>query len=99
MKKFKFLLPSIIKSIERRQEVLASENLIQPETLDISRKYLRLDRPGSRIDPVINTITFIAYDSCPAFVVVQDLVGIKFRCPRDEIYLCTDGNGGEEVAS
>jgi hypothetical protein len=84
-----FTLQSI-KSIERRQVVLTAANLIRPATLEFSKQYLRLERPEIKGNPIPNPVKFIAFDPCPACIIVQDLDGIKFRCPRNEIYLYTE---------
>ena len=86
-----------IKTIERRQELFASVNLVRPWTLEFYERYIRIERPAIFTNPISNTVRFIAFDPCPAFVIVQNSEGIKFRCPREETYLYTDGDGGEEI--
>ena len=54
--------------------------LAYPQTLIEGREYLLLEKSqnGSRAKQFV--VTFVAYTSCPAIVVVQSSHGIRQRC-------------------
>ncbi|NLG74369.1 MAG: hypothetical protein GX495_20280 [Chloroflexi bacterium] len=54
---------------------------VRPETLELGARYGWQTASGSEPVPVL----FIAYDPCPAFVIVKDSFGKKMRCPRDQL--------------
>jgi hypothetical protein len=62
-------------------------NLSQPYTLEYGGSYVRavqgIESPGPAFAPV----RFVAYDACPAFVIVRGEDGVKRRCPRAEIFI------------
>lgn len=65
----------------------ANPELTRPYTLERGKRYLRGENgkagEGASLQPVI----FVAYDPCPALVVVQNGDGRRWRCPRDEIFV------------
>lgn len=55
---------------------------VRPETLELGARYGW--QTGSDTEPV--PVHFVAYDPCPAFVIVMDTFGKKMRCPRDQLF-------------
>ena len=64
----------------------ATDTLSRPETLVEGRRYIkRADtRPG--LEPTLHPVTFVSYCACPAFVIVQDGAGKKYRCLCEEMF-------------
>lgn len=60
-----------------------------PETLVEGTYYLLLDaRDG---EPACEIVTLLAYDPCPALVILKDEHGHRRRWPRQDLFLMTDG--------
>ncbi len=61
--------------------------LIRPDTLEINQEYLffetRANQPQQKFQPV----KLYAYDTCPAFVIVMNRTGNKWRCLREELFV------------
>jgi hypothetical protein len=55
---------------------------IRPPTLVEGCHYLRLDRSS----PAFQQVSFVAYEACPAFVIVVQADGRRVRCPRQELW-------------
>ena len=60
--------------------------IISPVTLDNGRKYLLRIRQNNGHDPDYIPVTFVGYDSCPAWVVVRDGDGILLRISREYLF-------------
>lgn len=60
--------------------------LKRPETLEEGKEYLWQENTRSANGPSIQQVTFVSYHPCPAFVVVQDEEGKRWRCLREEIF-------------
>jgi hypothetical protein len=59
----------------------------RPQHLTLGEIYLL--RASSLYDPVEEDlqVTFVGYDSCPAFVYVRDETGYVGRCPRADLFV------------
>jgi hypothetical protein len=64
----------------------ASDALCRPEILVEGMRYIRREdtRPG--VEPILRGVTFVSCCACPAFVIVQDEEGKKYRCLRQQIF-------------
>jgi hypothetical protein len=82
-------------------ELLCVEDLLHEDT-DV-KPYLVLPRPLTFIEcehslyldngnPVLRDVTFVAYTSCPAMVVVLSGSGQKVRVLRDNLYTQLSGD-------
>jgi hypothetical protein len=60
--------------------------LLAPDTFETGRAYLRVPRSLNGSHPPPETVTFLSYCACPAFLVVRDRQGVKQRLPREELY-------------
>ena len=61
--------------------------LTRPGTLESGRFYLR-QKPSSVNNYVIATLVrFSGYTACPAVVIVQDRMGNRIRCSRDDLFI------------
>ncbi len=60
--------------------------IISPDTLDNGGKYLLRTRHNNGHDPDYIPVTFVGYDSCPAWVVVRNNGGNLIRIPREEVF-------------
>lgn len=62
----------------------------RPQRLALGGVYLL--RASSLYDPVADEmqVTFVGYDSCPAFVFVRDETGYVGRCPRADLFAIAD---------
>ncbi len=57
----------------------------RPKTFREGNEYfLRVSNELSQAQ-VYQTVMFISYDPCPAFIIVQDGT-VRKRCPREEIF-------------
>lgn len=64
--------------------------LIRPGTLEQGRLYLRR-KPSAHDDNVTATLVrFSSYTACPALVIIQDSMGKKVRCTRDDLFEVKD---------
>lgn len=60
--------------------------LKRPKTLKDGQEYLWQENASSAGDPSSQRVTFVSYDPCPAFVIVRDEGGKRWRCPREVIF-------------
>ena len=60
--------------------------IISPDTLENGGKYLLRTRHNNGHDPDYIPVTFVGYDSCPAWVVVRDGDGNLLRIHRDDVF-------------
>ena len=60
--------------------------ITSPDTLENGGKYLLRTRHNNGHDPDYIPVTFIGYDSCPAWVVVRNGDGYLLRIPREYIF-------------
>jgi len=60
---------------------------VRPVFLIEGGNYLMLEPGYNGRDRVIKSVTFTAYDSCPAFVIVCTEYGDKQRCPREALFI------------
>jgi hypothetical protein len=56
-----------------------------PETLVEGARYLLLDATGG--EPACEVVTLLAYDPCPALVILIDEQGHRRRWPRQDLFL------------
>jgi hypothetical protein len=61
--------------------------LIRPSTFDDGEEYLL--KKQSEGEPGLVLVTFIAYDACPAFVIIRNCSG-RLRCLRDDLFVYSD---------
>ena len=61
--------------------------LKRPKTLSGGEAYIWRENTGLAGNPSTQAVTFVSYDPCPAFAIVRDAEGKRWRCPRDEIFL------------
>lgn len=61
-------------------------DLIPPETFTPGASYLWQARHTRGRVRALLPVLFLAYDPCPAFVIVQNREGVRVRCPRAELY-------------
>jgi hypothetical protein len=58
----------------------------RPPTFEPGRPYAWLGGQPDRCEPAAIPVTFLAYDPCPAFVIVQTRAGERQRCLREQLY-------------
>jgi hypothetical protein len=58
--------------------------LIRPHTLVIGETYYLCDRNETSQEPDLVAVKFVAYDACPAFVIVNT-GDRRIRCSRDDV--------------
>lgn len=59
---------------------------IRPSTFEPGRPYAWLERQQDHEEAATIPVTLIAYDPCPAFMIVRTEVGERRRCLREELY-------------
>ena len=59
---------------------------IRPDTFEAGGEYLRAERLRAPLASAFIPVRFVAYDPCPAFVIVRGPDGVRRRCPRAELY-------------
>ncbi len=62
---------------------MTRDELIRPKSLEGGAVYLRVEKSVNSVQPI--PVTIIAYDVCPAFVIVREDES-RIRCPREEIF-------------
>ena len=62
----------------------------RPDALILGRRYVRIERQPDHQMLEETPVTLAGYDPCPAFVIVKDTVGLRLRCPRNEIFISPD---------
>jgi hypothetical protein len=62
--------------------------LTRPASLQVGGEYLL----QARGVPFLEHVRFIAYDPCPAFVIVSSGANRR-RCPRDDIFILSASSG------
>lgn len=60
--------------------------LARPLTFEQAGEYLWQAKAGVSGKTTGSLVRFIAYDPCPAFVIMQNGTG-RVRCPRDEVFM------------
>jgi len=55
-------------------------------TFEEGRDYVRMEQRKVTLKPVLAAVEFIDYDPCPAYIIVRDKVGKKYRCLRDDLF-------------
>ena len=60
--------------------------ITSPDTLENGGKYLLRTRKNDGRDPFYIPVRFVSYDSCPAWVVVNDNDGNLLRIPREDVF-------------
>jgi hypothetical protein len=64
--------------------------LTRPSTFTPDRDYLWLDRQVNAVsltkEPVHRPVRFVAYDPCPAFIIIRNGDGSRKRCLREDLY-------------
>lgn len=67
-----------------------NQKLVRPNTFQRGIPYFYSDEtqaPGSFVNPrKMTPIRFVTYDVCPAYIIVKNGSGERWRCPRDNIY-------------
>ena len=64
---------------------------IRPSTFLDGEEYLLKELLEN--EPVLVPVTFIAYDSCPAFVIVRNSGG-RLRCLREDLFVYPNSIAG-----
>jgi hypothetical protein len=64
----------------------AIQTLTRPENLQVGNRYLHRTPRTVLSEPACTPVILLAYDACPALVIVRDPDGRRLRCPREEIY-------------
>ena len=65
---------------------------LRPQTLVEGQRYSLLDRSQEGDRAFCAEVMFVAYTSCPAFVIISNDSGHKVRCLREDLYLRTNGS-------
>ena len=65
--------------------MISQNSLTRPNTLIEGQVYLLFEKNGSNEEVTYTQVTFVAYTSCPAVVIVQDRDGKNKRCVRDSL--------------
>jgi hypothetical protein len=69
----------------------SNQYLIRPNTFHAGDQVLHLESPpynATLAKPVkITPVLFVAYDVCPAFIIVRNGSGKHWRCPRDQLFI------------
>lgn len=58
----------------------------RPTTFEPGRSYAWLGSQQGQGETAAVPVTLIAYDPCPAFVIVRTEMGERRRCLREELY-------------
>ena len=61
--------------------------IMRPDTFEPGGNYLWLQIQAAAEGSAHIPVRFIKYDPCPAFILVGDDNGKKWRCPRDELFI------------
>lgn len=61
--------------------------LIRPDTLEINQEYLFFETRANGPQQNLLPVKLYAYDTCPAFVIVINRTGNKWRCLREELFI------------
>jgi hypothetical protein len=61
--------------------------LIRPVTLEINQEYLFFETRANGHHPNLLPVKLYAYDTCPAFVIVMNRTGNRWRCLREELFI------------
>lgn len=68
----------------------SKHNLIRPTTFRTGRAYLYLGVGSTSEEHALPSnmipVHFIAYDACPAYIIVKNGGGERWRCLRDQIF-------------
>lgn len=59
---------------------------IRPYTFERGKYYIFRERQLGSGRKAPSVVKFIAYDACPAWVIIQDSRGLKMRCLREDIF-------------
>jgi hypothetical protein len=80
------------RTLKRRPKMTLTNPLHRPLHLEIGASYL-LRETGTHTPLAARAtglgyapVTFVGYDSCPAFVFVRDAAGYVGRCPREDLF-------------
>jgi hypothetical protein len=64
--------------------------LFQPKTLKWGEEYLYIETPprprAQALPDKMSRVIFLAYDVCPAFVIVRNGSSKRWRCPRHHLF-------------
>lgn len=67
-----------------------------PVSLEVGREYDLLERGNNGCKPVLTPVRFVAYDPCPALVIVAH-GGRRMRCPRDKLFEKDEGQAMDDT--
>jgi len=60
-------------------------NFVHPDTLHEGEIYHYIEQINDSSEPPPIHVTLLAYDNCPALVIVANQKGRKWRCPRERL--------------
>jgi hypothetical protein len=79
------------KTKKEQHQMNSKHAFIRPKTLSIGVQYLFLDVPvinGIQPKPeTMSLVNFEAYDVCPAFAIVRNGSGKRWRCERSLLFI------------
>ena len=82
----------ITSSIDGEFAMSTQRPYFRPQTLVEGQKYSRRERGQDGDRATFTAVLFVAYTSCPVFVIVYNGTGHKIRCLREDLYLSTNGS-------
>lgn len=59
---------------------------VRPDTLHEGDTYYYIEQSINGGEPQTSIVTLLAYDTCPALVIVASQDGRKWRCPQERLY-------------
>jgi len=59
---------------------------IRPQSFECGKDYLYRERQLDGVRRAPSIVKFIAYDPCPAMVIIRDFDDRKSRCLRDDLF-------------
>lgn len=80
------LKPWVTNEILNCMNKTTTLQFIHPYSLKAGKNYLLRERQLDSGRKVPSIVKFVAYDPCPAFVIIQDSRGLKIRCLREDIF-------------
>ena len=63
-----------------------ANQLTHPITFEEGKDYFLMEQREVDPEQVQVAVEFISYDPCPAFIIVRDEKGEKWRCPREDLF-------------
>ena len=77
----------ITSSIDGAGVMATHQSYLRPQTLIEGQRYSRMERGQDGDGTTYTEVLFVAYTSCPAFVIISNGSGHKLRCLREDLFM------------